>query len=675
MNEANVKERIRELRAEVQRHRDLYYRQAAPEISDEAYDHLERELRKLEEEHPDIAAALPGASPAETVGSDRQEGFATYTHRKPMLSLENTYNENELREFDARLRRLFGDEPPRYVVEPKIDGVAISLTFEKGAFVRAVTRGNGTEGDDISRNMVAVQSLPRALKGSNPPELMEIRGEIYMTLEAFRTVNQAREEAGLDTYKNPRNLAAGTVKLLDPELAAQRPLELVVHGLGHCEPRRPTETLSAFHERLRDWGLPALEKTWKAEGIEEAIRCIHELDTLRGDFAYGTDGAVIKLDRFALHEEAGATSKAPRWAIAYKFAAEQARTRLKAITLQIGRTGTLTPVAELEPVELAGTTVSRATLHNEDEIARKDIRVGDTVIVQKAGEIIPQVMGVVPEERPDDAEPFDFGAYLDERGIQAHRVPGQAAWRLDSQDDPVQRRRALTHFASRGCMDIEGLGTAVVEQLTQAGLARDPADLYALSVEDLLPLERFARKSAENLIEALEASRRNELWRLLHGLGIPHVGAQAAKNLAREMGSLEAIREATHEQLEAIEGIGPIMAESIEQWFRQPGNSDLVERLMEAGLNTGHRGTGGGGPSSEALAGKTFVLTGSLPNLTRDEATALIEEAGGRVSSSVSKKTDYLIAGEAAGSKREKAEKLGVPILDEDALRELASGA
>ncbi|MGF1447869.1 MAG: NAD-dependent DNA ligase LigA [Opitutales bacterium] len=663
---------IREERAELQRHRDLYYKDAAPEISDQAYDEREKALREFEAEHPDAVAELEEPSPTETVGSDRLDGFESYRHRQPMLSLDNTYSEDELREFDARVRRLLGETAFRYIVEPKIDGVAVSLTFEAGQRIRAVTRGNGVEGDVITHNTQNIRSLPAKLKGKNFPESMEIRGEIYMTLESFQQINRKREEAGLEVFKNPRNLAAGTVKLLDPALARERPLEIVLHGLGHCTPKRPVDSQSAFHEQLEAWGLPVVEKHWLADDIDEALKSIRELDTLRRDFAYPTDGAVVKVDAYALHEELGATSKAPRWAIAYKFEAEQATTRLKAITLQIGRTGTLTPVAELEPVELAGTTVSRATLHNEDEIRRKDIRVGDAVHVQKAGEIIPQVLGVDLDQRPSDTEPFDFATYLKGRGIEAERVEGQAAWRLKSRDDPELRRRALVHFASRQCMDIEGLGTAVVEQLLEADLVQEAADLYRLKVEDLLPLERFAQKSAENLVAALEASKSNELWRLLHGLGIPHVGAQAAKDLAHELGSLAALRAASSEQLKAIDGIGGIMAESIQSWFAQSANASLVDRLAEAGLNTeASQPEGGGTEGAQTLAGKTFVLTGTLPELTRDEATERIESAGGRVTSSVSKKTDYVVAGESAGSKLAKAEKLGVPVLNEAGLREL----
>ncbi|MGF1484358.1 MAG: NAD-dependent DNA ligase LigA [Opitutales bacterium] len=665
-------EQIRELREEVQHHRDLYYKENEPEISDSAYDALERKLRDLEAKHPEAVEALGEASPAQSVGSDRIEGFETYRHRQQMRSLDNTYNEDELREFDARLQRLLGDVAYRYIIEPKIDGVAVSLTFEQGELVRAVTRGDGVTGDVITHNTRNIASLPRKLKGKDFPQIMEIRGEIYMTLEAFRKVNQEREEGGLEVFKNPRNLAAGTVKLLDPSLSAKRPLEVVLHGLGHCEPKRPTETQSDFHAQIESWGLPAVEKHWTAASIDEALECIHELDTLRKNFEYPTDGAVVKVDTYALHEELGTTSKAPRWAIAYKFAPEQATTRLKAITIQVGRTGTLTPVAELEPVELAGTTVSRATLHNEDEIKRKDIRVGDLVQVQKAGEIIPQVLGVDLDKRPDEAVPFDFSEYLKAQGIEAERIPGQAAWRLKGRDDPQMRRRSLVHFAGRQCMDIEGLGTAVVEQLLDVELVKDAADLYKLSVEDLLPLERFAQKSAANLIAALDQSKSNELWRLLHGLGIPHVGAQAAKDLARELRSLQTLRAADAEQLEAIEGIGAIMAESIQSWFTVEENADLADRLAAAGLNTEQAsGDAGSGPVSDALEGKTFVLTGTLPNLTRDEATALIEQAGGRVTSSVSKKTDYVVAGEAAGSKLAKAEKLGISILDEAGLQEL----
>lgn len=657
------KQEIATLRAEIAEHNRLYYQKAQPVIDDPAYDRLTAKLAELEAEHPEFAFAT---SPTQSVGDDRLEGFESYRHRKPMLSLDNTYSSEELLEFGRRLDRLFPDQKLTYLVEPKIDGVAVSLTYEDGQLVRAVSRGNGVEGDDITRNIKTIDDIPDTL--TDAPRILEVRGEVYMRHAAFERINAAREKAGQPLYANPRNLAAGTIKLLDPAEARQRPLNIVLYGIGACEPGNYFTAQSDIQKKLTTWNFPVLEKYWLADGIEHAWRCIEALDTLRQNFAYPTDGAVVKLDPFELQQEAGYTSKAPRWAIAYKFEAERAETLLKEISLQIGRTGAVTPVAILEPVQLAGTTVSRATLHNEDEIRRKDIRPGDTVLVQKAGEIIPQVLSVNLDKRPADSPPFDFGAHLKALGIEATRDPNQAVWRINRKDDPLRQQRALQHFASRACMDIDHLGTAVVEQLVQRGLAKTPADLYTLTAADVRQLDKFAEKSAKNLIAAIDASKQRELWQLIHGLGIPHVGKQSAKDLEANFDCLEAIASATEEQLEAVDGIGSIMAQSIHAWFDDTENQALVEQLKERGLNFASARQAS---AKGALAGQVFVLTGTLPGLTRDEATQMIEAAGGRTSSSVSKKTDYLLAGDAAGSKYSKAEKLGVSILDEAAFREL----
>ena len=662
---ADPQTEIARLRAEIAEHDRLYYKEARPEIDDQAYDKLKGRLAKLEAAHPEFDF---DASPTRAVGDDRLEAFESYTHRKPMLSLDNTYSRDELLEFGRRLEKRFPGQALRYLVEPKIDGVAVSLTYEQGRFTRAVSRGNGTEGDDITQNVRHLADLPDRI--ADAPEILELRGEIYMRHEEFERINAARGKAGQKTYKNPRNLTAGTVKLLDPREARARTLNIVLYGIGTCEPAGFFASQSGIQETLQGWQFPVLEKYWLADGIESAWNCIEELDAIRQKFAYPTDGAVVKLDDFNLQEQAGFTSKAPRWAIAYKFEAEQAETLLREVSLQIGRTGAVTPVAILEPVQLAGTTVSRATLHNEDEIRRKDIRPGDTVLVQKAGEIIPQILRVNLEKRDPESQPFDFGQHLKKLGIEAERDPKQAVWRIVSQDDPIRQQRALQHFASRACMDIENLGTAVVEQLVSRGLAKTPADLYEISREQFEGLEKFAQKSAENLHRALEDSKTRPLWQLIHGLGIPHVGKQSAKDLEAAFPSLEALSKASEEDLEAIDGVGSIMAQSIHAWFEDGQNKILLRRLHDHGLNFESQRAAADIKNSPA-AGKTFVLTGTLPNLTRDEATAMIEEAGGRTSSSVSRKTDYLVAGEASGSKYKKAQQLSVPFLDEAALREL----
>ncbi|MFP4674575.1 MAG: NAD-dependent DNA ligase LigA [Opitutales bacterium] len=663
------RQEIERLRSELTRHDRLYHRDARPEISDQAYDRMKARLAELEAAYPETGASAD--SPTRTVGDDRLEGFETYRHRRPMLSLDNTYSNNELFEFGRRLEKQFPDKTPlRFLVEPKIDGVAVSLTYEQGRFIRAVTRGNGIEGDDITRNVRHIAGIPETIKDA--PDILEVRGEIYMLHEVFEQINTQREADGKAPFANPRNLAAGTIKLLDPEQAQQRRLDIVLYDTGACEPARFFRCQSEIRDALEIRGFAVLEKTWLADGIDEAWHCIEELDAVRHAFAYPTDGAVIKLDDRRLQEEAGTTSKAPRWAIAYKFEAEQAETRLKEISPRIGRTGAVTPVAILEPVQLAGTRVSRATLHNEDEIQRKDIRPGDTVLVQKAGEIIPQVLGVNKEKRPPGTAPFDFGKHLRELGIDAVRDPKEAVWRIQSKQDPIRQRRALEHFASRACMDIDNLGSAVIEQLVQRGMVKDPADLYALSKDQLLELDKFADKAAQNLVDAIEASKRCELWQLIHGLGIPHVGQQSAKDLAARFGSIDNLANATVEELEEADGVGPIMAQSIHAWFADPDNRALIERFRQYGLTLD---AGTTRPAGGKLDGTSFVLTGSLPNLTREEATRRIEQAGGRTTSSVSKKTDYLVAGEAAGSKYTKAVNLGIPVLDEAGLLELLESA
>ncbi len=664
--ESNIAKRIEWLRREIQRHEHLYRIENLPEISDQEFDRLVDELKQLEDEYPLFARA---DSPTRTIGDDRSTGFKTVSHRVPMQSLDNTYNKEELADFDNRLKRILGESELSYLIEPKIDGLAISLVFEKGRFVQAITRGNGQQGDDVTANVRTIKSLPERLDGAEAIDLVEIRGEIYMTQEEFEWINAQREAEGLPKFMNPRNLASGTLKQLDPKVVARRRLELVCYGLGMVDGMHFSRQ-DQLRTQFAKWGLPVVERSWCVNGIADAWSAIEELDEIRGDFAYPTDGAVIKLNDLQKQQLAGSTSKAPRWAISYKFAAEQAETRLKEITIQIGRTGALTPVAELEPVEIAGTRVSRATLHNEDEIRRKDVREGDWVVVEKAGEIIPAVVRVILERREPAAKPFDFQNRLKELGYVAERVPGQAVWRLKGTENPQQLRRQIEHFASRQAMDIDGLGKEVVKQLVDNGLVRDIVDLYGLRKEDLLGLDKFAEKSASNLIEAIGNSRNADLWRFIHGLGIPLIGAEAAKLLAMRFGSMGALRQTRPEVLNAIDGIGPKMTESLMAYFSDEVNISRIERLyQEAGLRMENRLKP---PSqSAALSGKTFVLTGTLPNWTRDEAKAAIIAAGGKVTSSVSGKTSFVVAGADAGSKLAKAQKLEIPVLDEAQLRDL----
>ena len=683
MTSSEALKRIAALRSEVAFHDELYYRRARPEISDQDYDSLKRELADLERRFPDAARSAGAETPTERVGDDRAEGFQVVRHRQPMQSLDNTYSEAELREFHARLARLLGRDDLSYVVEPKIDGLAVSLTYEKGRFVRAVTRGSGVDGDDVTANALTIRALPRELKktAQGPvPDLIEIRGEIYMTLAEFGRINAAREEAGEDRYANPRNLAAGTIKLLDPREVAGRALELVLYGIGACEPLQTGgDTQSGYHAKLRTWGLPGVEKFWTASGIEEVWAAIGELDRLRHGFAYATDGAVVKLDSLALQREAGSTSKAPRWAMAYKFAAERAETRLLSITVQVGRTGVLTPVAELEPVLLAGTTVARATLHNRDEISRKDIRVGDYVLVEKAGEVIPAVVGVNLARRTPECAPFVFPDRCPSCGSAVIQAEGEVALRCPNYDCPIQVRRRVRHFASKACVDIDGLGEAMVDVLVEKGWVRDVADIYRLKRDDLLTLGKSVDKSTDNLLSAIEASKRAELWRFIHGLGIVHVGAAAAKDLATRFRSLEALSQSKHGDYigkgkeSLIAGIGETMAEAIIEHFNQPRNRTLVRDLIKAGVSP--LAPASAAPVSGPLLGKAFVLTGTLSAMTRDEASSRIEAAGGKIASSVSKKTSYVVAGLDAGSKLEKARALGVAVIGEAELLSMLKGS
>ena len=678
MSPNEVQSRIATLRSEVARHDECYYRQARPEISDFDYDGLKRELAELEARFPEFAV---DESSTRCVGDDRSDGFVRVKHRLAMTTLDNTYDESELREFHARLVKALGPADLAYTVEPKIDGVAVSLTYKKGKLMRAVTRGDGEEGDDVTINVKTIRGLPHALKPaadllSMPvPDVIEIRGEVFLRDEEFRRINQLQEETGEALYANPRNLAAGTLKQLDPKLVATRRLEIVLYGLGACEPPPRFDSQNAFQSQLRVWGLPVVEKFWLVRGIDAVWKAIGELDALRRGFVYATDGAVVKLDAFAQQAVVGyrgagqaARKLSPRWACAYKFAPDRAETRVNAITLQVGRTGAVTPVAELEPVLLAGTTVKRATLHNADEIARKDVRVGDTVLVEKAGEIIPAVVRVLLEKRPPRCEAYVFPSECPTCRTPLIREEGGVKWMCLNVECPEKVRRKIEHFSSKACMDIDGLGEEIVDLLLKHGLIKDISDLFRLRVEVLLPLKKSGEVWANNLVNAVAARRTADLWRVIHGLGIPQVGAASAKDLARRFRSLDALAEASLNELVQIDGFGEKTAEAVRAWFNQPTNCILISALRNVGLNPT--------PPSEAvsggaLAGKTVVLTGTLPTLSREEATAKIEAAGGKVSGSVSRKTHYILAGEEAGSKLEKAKTLGVPVIDEAGLMEL----
>jgi len=666
------RDQILELRKLIAEHEELYRKKHAPKISDYDFDKLVDQLADLEREYHEFAGPDLG------IGDDKSEGFQQADHKAPMLSLDNTYDEADFMAFGERLAKAVGASALQFVVEPKIDGVAVSLTYENGKFVRAVTRGNGTRGDDVTHNVALIKSIPRKL--ADAPDLLEVRGEIYMELEEFQRLNQLREAEGEALYANPRNLAAGTVKLLDAAVAQSRNLSIVCYGLGACEPAMFAK-LSDFKHRLKDWGFPIRDDIGLQQGIKAAWAAIQQLDQIRRNLPFPTDGAVVKLNSLAEQQKAGTTSKFPHWAVAFKFPPDQAETILRKISMQVGRTGAITPVAELDPVLLAGSTVARATLHNADEIARKDIREGDTVRIQKAGEIIPQVLRVVLEKRPAEAVPFDFEARLKELGLDASRDGEEAAYKLRTPSREMKIRR-LVHFASKQCLDIDGLGDAVAEQLVDSQLVDVPVDALGITPPQWRMLEGFKDKSVDNMMAGLEQAKQRELWRAIHALGIPNVGMQTAKDLARHFKSMDALEAAQPGDLlvtkvgkkggvsyeSVISGVGIEVSESILSFFSDPNHRDWVKAMRAAGLNLSEAVAAG---SVEGIAGKTFVLTGTLPTLGRDEARDMIEKAGGKVSGSVSKNTHYVVAGEEAGSKLTKAQELGVAVLNEAGLRAL----
>jgi len=665
MTPEKARKRHEELAAKIREYDYAYYVLAKPLISDREYDSLYHELLDLEKEFPEL---ITPDSPTQRVGGQPLSEFKPYHHAIPMMSLDNTYSQEEVREFVNRVQRLLPGEKLVWLLEPKIDGVAVNLRYEHGILVAGATRGDGVTGDDITANLKTIRSVPLRSAGHSAPPVLEVRGEVYMTKAGFQKLNDERAAQGEELFANPRNAAAGSLKQLDPRIVASRPLDILLYGIGQIQGAPPPSTQLDLLEWLRKLGLKTPERTWLCESLEELINAIAELDKVRRDFPYETDGAVIKLNSIAQRERCGATAKAPRWAIAYKYAPEQAETILKDITIQVGRTGALTPVAELEPVLLAGTTVSRATLHNEEDLRRKDIRIGDKVIIEKAGEIIPIVVRAVTEKRTGHEKPFRFPSRCPECGTSVTRDTadgeGGVIVRCPNYDCPAQIRGRIEHWCSRGAMDIEGGGEVLVAQLVKTGLVHDVADLYQLKLEQVASLERMGEKSAKNFLDAVEASRKRDLWRLIHGLGILHVGAGVAKNLARHFPNLDAIMNASVEELMKAEDVGEVIAQSIVQWTSQDRNRNLIERLRKAGLNfesSMHHSAAAAGP----LAGKTFVLTGILPSMSREEATAKIEALGGRVSTSVSKKTDFVLAGEEAGSKLEKARKLGIPVIDE----------
>ena len=649
----DYREEMKQLRDFLNQQSYLYYVLDAPVIPDYEYDRLNRRLEELEAEHPE---EITPDSPTQRVGDKILEGFETYEHPVPLESLQDVFNAEEVSEFLDRMREALGDGAA-YSVEPKVDGLSVALEYRDGVFVRGATRGDGRVGEDVTENLKTIRSIPLRLPEALPHLI--VRGEVFMPKAVFGKLNEERELNGEALFANPRNAAAGSMRQLDPKIAAARKLDIVVFNIQLAEGKTfatHTETLE-YLERQHFKVIPrSLCST-----MEEAARYIAEIGDTREKFSYDIDGAVVKLNNLSDRETLGSTAKFPRWAAAYKYPPEQKESVVEDIVVQVGRTGVLTPKAIVKAVRLAGTTVTNATLHNQDFISEKDIRIGDTVLVQKAGEIIPEIVAVVMEKRPEGTRPYHLPGQCPVCGAPVARDEDGAHIRCTGAECPAQLLRHLAHFASRDAMDIEGLGPAVVEALVNAGMVRTPADLYRLDAQAVAGLERMGKKSAENLLSAIEKSKENDLSRLLFAFGIRQVGQKAGKILAARFGSMDALLAAGEEDFTAVPDIGGITAKSLLEWLHSPQSAHLIQSLRDAGVNMESRET----PAGDALAGKTFVLTGSLEQFTRDEAGAMIEAQGGKVSGSVSKKTSYVVAGEAAGSKLRKAEELGIPVLSE----------
>ncbi|RJP64319.1 MAG: NAD-dependent DNA ligase LigA [Candidatus Abyssobacteria bacterium SURF_17] len=650
---------IEDLRRQINHHNYLYFVLDTPEITDAEYDRLMRMLIELEQRHPEL---ITPDSPTQRVGAAPAEEFGTVEHTIPMLSLGNAFSHDEIREFDERVRKALSEKKVDYVVEPKYDGSAVELVYEGGLLVTGSTRGDGFRGEDITNNLKTIRAIPlRLTSDSGLPARLEARGEVILNKKDFEEMNRKRMEKGDPPFANPRNAAAGSLRQLDPKITASRPLNIYVHGRGTIEGREfetHWETMQAF----RDWGLrvnlPAMRRV---AGIDKVIEYCGQMEENRHGFPYEIDGAVVKVNRYDFQDALGATSKSPRWAIAFKFAAQEEETIVENIEVNVGRTGAVTPVAFLKPVRVSGVEVRRATLHNEDEVARKDVRIGDHVIVRRAGEVIPEVVNSIPSKRTGKEKKFIMPKKCPVCGSAVERTPGEAASYCTGSTCRAQIVEHIIHFASKGAMDIDGLGEMRVEQFVSEDLIKDAADLYFLKKEQLVPLERMAEKSADNLITAINKSRKTTLARFLYALGIRHVGEHVAKVLADHFGSLDKIMDASREELEEVMEVGPVVAQSVHTFFRQPKNVEFIGKLKKGGVTIKREEKAAGAP----LAGKTFVFTGALERFKRDEAKKLVEKLGGRASSSVSKQTDYVVAGADPGSKYDKAKQLGVKVLSE----------
>jgi len=716
VDERQAAKRVAQLRREIEEHNRRYYEEAAPTISDREYDRLYQELVALEARFLQLVSP---DSPTQQVGGKPLQAFAQIPHRVPMLSLDNTYSEKEVASFYARIMRLLPNEKIPVVIEPKVDGVAVSLLYENGRLRHAATRGDGSVGDDITQNIKTIRSIPHHLRG-RAPKVFEVRGEVFMDRGGFTKLNEERSKVGLPLFANPRNAAAGSLKHLDPSIVSKRPLGIVFYGTGAVEDV-DLKKHSELFPLLKELGLPHSERWWRADSVDEILKAIRELDSVRQDFAYQTDGAVVKVDAFAQRERLGFTAKSPRWAIAYKYEAERAETRLLNIVIQVGRTGILTPVAVLEPVLVSGSTVGRATLHNEDEIKRKDIRIGDTVVIEKAGEVIPAVVEVVKSKRPRSAAPFDFFKHIHGKcpvcGGPVRRDPQFVAWRCENIQCPAQTTRRVEFFAARGALDIESVGGIVADKLVERGLVREALDLFELKLEQLAKLNLgteeapriFGEKNATKAIHAIERAGTFPVSRWLFALAIPEVGKTTATQLARFHDSIDnaahsgLLRDVLdyHEKREQkqnaneiaerliqagfaerskskagkgvgiVTEVGPVVAQSVLNFFASATGKKILQRLKQLGIQPKSEKVSARKVAELPLAGKTFVLTGALPSMTREEATEEIEALGGKVSSSVSKKTNYVLAGKDAGSKLAKAKQIGIRILDEAEFRKM----
>jgi len=668
---SSIAKRVATLREAIETHNRNYYVLDQPTISDAEYDALFRELQALEQEHPSLVTP---DSPTQRVGGGPLAAFAHVRHRFPMLSIRTETNTTPqgASQFDARIRRDLGlgaDAPPvEYDAELKFDGLAVSLRYEQGRLTVAATRGDGEVGEDVTRNIHTIRAIPLRLSTKKPPAVLEVRGEVYMTRKDFARLNARQEAAGLKTFINPRNTAAGAVRQLDPAMTAQRPLRFFAYGIGEVADWEMPTTHAGLLDALEAFGLPVDPHRRIAHGADELIAFYTDVTAKRDKLPFDIDGVVYKVNSLALQRELGYVTREPRWAVAHKFPAEEMATELLDIGVQVGRTGAITPIARLKAVFVGGVTVTSATLHNEDEVRRKDVRIGDTVVVRRAGDVIPEIVRVVTELRPSDAREFVMPAQCPECGSAVIRLPDEAVARCTGGlICPAQRKQALRHFASRHAMDIEGLGEKLIDQLVDGGHVKSAADIYHLSAADLAALERMADKSAANVVAAIDKSRETTLARFIYALGIRHVGEATARDLASHFGRLDPIMDASEEALLEVQDVGPVLAEAIHDFFAEPHNREVISALRVAGVKwkEGPPRRAAAGP----LAGRTFVLTGTLPSLSRDDAKAMLEAAGATVTGSVSKKTDYVVAGADAGSKLAKAEALGIPVLDENALR------